>query len=127
VVEADEVVPPPESRSTTAAAADSTALQYTSSQGQYSDEQERQSHWDAFRRSKFFRVAIRDKRTGVTKLETRIPAGFIGGVTQLIPQVRFNLHLRADFICYAGHEIAVGGACVTELFWDHSGASCIFI
>ncbi|WIA13770.1 hypothetical protein OEZ85_007320 [Tetradesmus obliquus] len=38
-------------------------------------------------RSKFFRVVIKDKRTGVVKLETRIPAGFIGGMTALIPQV----------------------------------------
>lgn len=29
----------------------------------------------------------RDKRTGMTKLETRIPAGFIGGLTALVPQV----------------------------------------
>ncbi|WIA33922.1 hypothetical protein OEZ86_007020 [Tetradesmus obliquus] len=36
---------------------------------------------------KFFRVVIKDKRTGVVKLETRIPAGFIGGMTALIPQV----------------------------------------
>lgn len=29
----------------------------------------------------------RDKRTNMVKLETRIPAGFIGGLTALIPQV----------------------------------------
>ncbi|WIA13774.1 hypothetical protein OEZ85_007324 [Tetradesmus obliquus] len=32
-------------------------------------------------------VGFPDKRTGVVKLETRIPAGFIGGMTALIPQV----------------------------------------
>lgn len=33
-------------------------------------------------------LPTRDKRTNMVKLETRIPAGFIGGLTALIPQVR---------------------------------------
>eukprot|EP00877_Chromochloris_zofingiensis_P009259 jgi/Chrzof1/4587/Cz14g19090.t1 len=57
------------------------------------------NYWDAFKRSKFFRVKISDKRTRMTKLETRIPAGFIGGVTTLIPQVKgFNLEVSQGLI-----------------------------
>jgi hypothetical protein len=44
-------------------------------------------------------VNIRDKRTGVTKLETRIPAGFIGGVTALIPQVRRGCLVVSANLC----------------------------
>jgi hypothetical protein len=54
----------------------------------------------------------------VTKLETRIPAGFIGGVTQLIPQVRARLHLKADSVSCAGDEIIVSStkADMTQAF-----------
>lgn len=40
-----------------------------------------------FGASTVLRVKIADARTGLVKLETRIPAGFLGGVTALIPQV----------------------------------------
>ncbi|KAF8057118.1 Dml [Scenedesmus sp. PABB004] len=81
VVEADQVVPPPD--------AAGVGLRPYGGGGRdaEADEAARQSRWDAFRRSRFFKVSIKDRRTGITKLETRIPAGFIGGLTALIPQV----------------------------------------
>ena len=42
---------------------------------------------EALKRSRFFRVTIRDRATGTTKLETRIPASFVGGLAALVPQV----------------------------------------
>jgi 2-methylisocitrate lyase-like PEP mutase family enzyme len=42
---------------------------------------------EALKRSRFFRVTIRDRQSGATKLETRIPASFVGGLAALVPQV----------------------------------------
>lgn len=92
VVEADEVVPPSDSSSGSSSGSggggsgSSFSLTVGPDGKQYSDS-ERQARWDAFRRSKFFKVCIKDKRTNMMKLETRIPAGFIGGLTALVPQV----------------------------------------
>lgn len=43
--------------------------------------------WSALKRSKFFRVRISDSRTKLAKLETRIPANFIGSLATMVPQI----------------------------------------
>jgi hypothetical protein len=48
----------------------------------------RTGEWEALKRSKFFRVRILDARSKLTKLETRIPANFIGSLATMVPQVR---------------------------------------
>ncbi|GLI59486.1 hypothetical protein VaNZ11_001371 [Volvox africanus] len=45
-----------------------------------------------YRRNRSIRVRISDVSTGLVKLETRVPAGFLNGLTALIPQVSgFNI------------------------------------
>ncbi|GIL63708.1 hypothetical protein Vafri_17595 [Volvox africanus] len=45
-----------------------------------------------YRRNRSLRVRISDVSTGLVKLETRVPAGFLNGLTALIPQVSgFNI------------------------------------
>jgi 2-methylisocitrate lyase-like PEP mutase family enzyme len=63
---------------------------------------------EALKRSRFFRVTIRDRASGTTKLETRIPASFVGGLAALVPQVA-GVDLDALL-----SEIAGGGADVAD-------------
>jgi hypothetical protein len=41
----------------------------------------------AYRRNQWLRIRISDARTGAVKLDTRFPAGFLGNVAVIIPQV----------------------------------------
>lgn len=52
------------------------------------------SAYDAFRRSRYLKVQITDQRTNMVKLETRIPAGFLQGLSALVPQAS-GLNLEA--------------------------------
>lgn len=49
-------------------------------------------------------LPARDKRTNMMKLETRIPAGFIGGLTALIPQVGTQTNTLSRGAC-EGHVV----------------------
>lgn len=53
-----------------------------------------------YRRNRSLRVRIADRGTGLVKLETRIPAGFLNGIQALVPQVAgFNLEVRTSRRC----------------------------
>ncbi|GLC42609.1 hypothetical protein PLESTB_001118600 [Pleodorina starrii] len=46
----------------------------------------------SYRRNRSLRVRISDAASGLVKLETRVPAGFLNGITALVPQVSgFNI------------------------------------
>lgn len=64
---------------------------------------------EALKRSRFFRVSIRDRANGTTKLETRIPASFVGGLAALVPQVA---GIDVDALL---SEIAGGGDVAADL------------
>ncbi|KXZ42102.1 hypothetical protein GPECTOR_204g384 [Gonium pectorale] len=51
----------------------------------------------SYRRNRSLRVRIADGTSGLVKLETRVPAGFLNGLTALVPQVAgFNIEALMD-------------------------------
>jgi 2-methylisocitrate lyase-like PEP mutase family enzyme len=59
----------------------------SSSNQQQQQDADAAGEWAQLRRSKFLRVRVSDARTGLSKLETRIPASFVGSLAAMVPQV----------------------------------------
>ncbi|GFR41987.1 hypothetical protein Agub_g2667 [Astrephomene gubernaculifera] len=84
----------------TAAAGDNTSSSSSSTYSPYSSSSttaSSSSSSSSSRRNRNLRVRITDGTTGLVKLETRVPAGFLNGLTALVPQVAgFNIEALLD-------------------------------
>jgi len=85
-VEADEVIEPGSSpRSSSSANASSSSSRYNSSKT--GDSAFNLSDPSIDRRSQWLRIKIISLKTGMVDLDTRFPAGFLGAVANIVPQV----------------------------------------
>ncbi|GIL77225.1 hypothetical protein Vretimale_3094 [Volvox reticuliferus] len=85
-------LPPESTASTTSALYPSSSGSSHNSSGSGSGSGADAADDPYYRRNRSLRVRISDVSTGLVKLETRIPAGFLNGLTALVPQVSgFNI------------------------------------